>query len=110
MEEPEVVQIDLTNMAIDELDYFADTLGVELEEYAMKMDAQTMKVEGVPLRKFLRVMATIANRRRGIEDDAEAGKFGMMDAIDMMFTNKAMVDAAKDEQIVPPAVPLESVG
>lgn len=109
MTDEQTVVIDITNMSLDELDYFADETGLEFEEYAMKMDSTTFKADGVPLRKFLRVMAVIANRRAGLDDSA-AGDFGMTDVINM-FVDSNVLDAVNEEDggLVPPDVPLESV-
>ncbi len=96
------MQLDITNLSIDELDYFYDRTGIEIEEYLADRSR-------LPLRTFLRVIAGMALRREdpGISD-AEIGRIGsreIMEMFDVEQLNEKLDAMQNGGAVNPPAEP-----
>ena len=93
---------------MDELDHFAERVGMDLEDYVQNMDTKTLKCEGVPLRRFLRTVAEIAMMRLD-RPIADAGQMDMMQVLEMVAdSNPLTAEAAAAESRVEGNVPTAS--
>ena len=102
------ITIDLTRLGIDELDHFAERIGMDLEDYVQNMDQKTLKCDGVPLRKFLRTVAEIAMLRLD-RPLADAGQMDMMEVLEMVAdSNPLTAEAAAAEARVEGNAPTAS--
>lgn len=91
--------LDIDRLNLDEMDYFAETMGFEIEDLET-VDGRFTLPEGVAMRTLMRCFATMAYMREHPDGDpAEAGKLEL---------DEIMAIFGEEVDTRPPPVPAEA--